>query len=249
MDVSVLQRIGLTRGEVKVYFALLELGLSTTGAIAKNSGVHSSKVYPILDRLAIKGLVSSVVKNNVKHFEAAHPSRLIDYLKERRQELVSEEAVIHRLIPQLELKQKEAKVPQRALVYEGMRGVETAFQDVLRTLRKGNEYYVFGARGGLPVERVERFFLRFYHERAEHGIKLRAVFNEDARSIIKDRAKVPLTKIRYLPHITPAAINIYDDKTIIAVWTRQPVAFVLESKEAAASFREYFKALWKTAKK
>jgi sugar-specific transcriptional regulator TrmB len=53
----------LTKGESKVYQALLELGESPIGGIIKNSSVSHSKIYDILKRLAKKGLVSTIIRN------------------------------------------------------------------------------------------------------------------------------------------------------------------------------------------
>ena len=85
MDVKPLEELGLTNGEIKVYLALVKLGETTSGPIVDESGISVSKVYYVLDRLAKKGLVSHVVKNNVKHFSAATPDRLLDYLKEKEE--------------------------------------------------------------------------------------------------------------------------------------------------------------------
>ena len=65
MDTGLLESVGLTKSEAKVYLALLELGSSSKGPIVKRSGVASSKVYELLDKLIAKGLVSIVVKANV----------------------------------------------------------------------------------------------------------------------------------------------------------------------------------------
>ena len=68
MNTEVLERIGFTKGEAKVYFALLELGESTIGPISKKSNVTVSKTYPILDKLTQKGLVTRVIKFKKNHF-------------------------------------------------------------------------------------------------------------------------------------------------------------------------------------
>ena len=49
-----LERIGLTPGESEVYEALVSLGLSSAGVITKKSGIASSKVYEVLQRLQKK---------------------------------------------------------------------------------------------------------------------------------------------------------------------------------------------------
>jgi len=59
MDHSQLKAIGLTEGEIRVYLALLDSGLTTTGIVIKQSNITGSKVYNILDRLIEKGLEES----------------------------------------------------------------------------------------------------------------------------------------------------------------------------------------------
>ena len=54
MNIKILEEIGLTPGEIKVYLALLKIGQSSTGAIANESQVSRSKIYTILDKLAKK---------------------------------------------------------------------------------------------------------------------------------------------------------------------------------------------------
>ncbi|MDP7647952.1 MAG: hypothetical protein QGH82_07805, partial [Candidatus Woesearchaeota archaeon] len=55
-------------------------------------------------------------------------------------------------------------------------------------------------------------------------------------------------KIRYLKHYTPAGVNIHGDNVAVFVWSKN-LAYVMKGKEVADSFREYFKILWKAAKK
>ena len=54
MDKKILHDIGLSEGEIKVYLALLKLGLAKKTELANGSGVSSSKVYEICNRLQKK---------------------------------------------------------------------------------------------------------------------------------------------------------------------------------------------------
>src|SRR5512137_2949357 len=87
MDTRILEEIGLTSGEVKAYAALLELGSSSTGPIANASRVSRSKLYSILDKLEKKGLASHVEENGVTYYQAADPSKINDYLREKEESL------------------------------------------------------------------------------------------------------------------------------------------------------------------
>ena len=73
MNEKILEEIGLSRGESKIYLALIDLGSSTTGPIAKKSKISHSKVYKILDKLSVKGLVSYVLIRKTKYFKASNP--------------------------------------------------------------------------------------------------------------------------------------------------------------------------------
>ena len=88
-DTKLLEDIGLTHGETKVYLALLRLGATKTGLLAKEAGVSSSKVYKILDRLIKKGLVGHVLKGKIKHFKALEPKRIIEYMEEKEKQLLT----------------------------------------------------------------------------------------------------------------------------------------------------------------
>src|SRR3989338_8385224 len=114
METKILEEIGLTPGEIKVYLALIGLGETTTGPIVDEARVSISKVYSILERLSKKGLVSHVVKNNVKYFKAADPNRLLIYLQEKEEHLKKQEQELKKFIPELELKQNSAVTQETA---------------------------------------------------------------------------------------------------------------------------------------
>src|SRR3990167_2347637 len=80
---KILENLGLTALEAKVYLTLLDLGPSLAGLITRKSGIHRRSVYDALERLIQKGLVGYIVNNNRKYFEAANPERLSELVKEK----------------------------------------------------------------------------------------------------------------------------------------------------------------------
>ena len=87
MNTRLLEDIGLSKGETKVYLALLKMGATKTGPLAARAEVSSSKVYKILDRLIKKGLVGHITRGKVKHFTAMPPKRVIEYMEQKETEL------------------------------------------------------------------------------------------------------------------------------------------------------------------
>src|SRR3989344_6809423 len=111
-EIDILEELGLSEAEAKVYLALIETGSTLAGLIIKKTGLHRGTTYQILQRLKEKGLVSSVIKGKKQYFEPASPDRLIDTLKEREEKLQS-------IIPSLNEKLKASKEKQEVTVYYG----------------------------------------------------------------------------------------------------------------------------------
>ena len=55
----------------------------------KRVNLHRSRVYEAINRLTEKGLVSYVIKNNIKFFEATDPERLLSYIEEQKEKLLA----------------------------------------------------------------------------------------------------------------------------------------------------------------
>ena len=56
------------------------------------------------------------------------------------------------------------------------------------------------------------------------------------------------TRYRFCAVMILAPATIYSDKVVITVWSKEPYAFLIRSKEVARSYRSYFELLWKVAK-
>src|SRR3990167_3898812 len=102
MDIRILEELGLTKGEIKVYLALLKISPTSTGLLAKESQVSRSKLYIILDKLEKKGLASHIEKENITYFSASEPSRIKVYLKEKEDKLKELQLDFENFLPELE---------------------------------------------------------------------------------------------------------------------------------------------------
>ena len=247
--IEVLKRIGLTDGEIKVYLALLELGSSTTWKITQKSRVSGSKVYEVLNRLIEKGLASSITKNNVKYFEAASPTRSLDYLDSKNKEIEHEKNEIRKIMPELLLKQKSAK-PAEVKVFVGFEGAKTAYEDAMQRLKKGDE--ILGWCLTEQPESWEIYFNKREKVRDGKGIIHKSIINEKYQSLYKVRKKFKNTFIRFFPKELemPTTVEIWKNKVALFVITKEnPITIVIESPAAADSFRKYFHIMWKTAKR
>jgi sugar-specific transcriptional regulator TrmB len=247
METKTLEEIGLTKSEAKVYLALAEIGTSTTGKIAQKAGVASSKIYDILDKLQKKGLVSHVIRTGVREFEAAPPERIMMYLEEKESALKLEKQKAQKLIEQLKVKSTLVKA-QDATIYRGMKGLKSVFYQCTDEMKSGEEILALGVP--YRTDNVDKFFVRWNKFRENKKIRFRILFNENARGQRQalPEESSPLSEIRFMPEgvITPAAINVFNDKVIIfpAESGEDPLLILIRSKEIAESFRAQFNLLW-----
>lgn len=75
--ISRLTKLGLTDYEARAYTALLKENPATAYEIAKLSGIPSSKIYEVIERLVTKGIAQSTQAERAKLFIPIAPEELI----------------------------------------------------------------------------------------------------------------------------------------------------------------------------
>ena len=231
-----LQELGLNRRESICYSSLLELGSSRVGDIIKKTGIPSSKIYEILDKLIKRGFVTYVIKNNVKHFQASDPKTLLNYIEERKRK-------IEEIMPQLLLKQKLSK-KQSVEIFEGQKAIFTLFTDLIEDAKPNELYLVFSINEENKSEQANLFFKNLALRRKERKLDIRLLKN--INYYVKE--KHTKLKLRYTKFNLPQGITIFRNYIVILSWVESPVAIKIESEVFANQLREFFLDLWKTAK-
>ncbi len=249
MEYEALKAAGLTEGESKVYICLLKLGFTTTGPLIKESGVANSIIYRILDSLVQKGLVSYVTREKTKYFQASDPKRILDYIEERKQKLEDDKEKISKFLPQLFFGKFDEGTIIR--VYEGFRGIITAYENQYKKLKKGDTQYSLGIYP-FQEEKYHMLWQRDHLKRWKLGIYCKLLFNMGtAREILKNRNSYGGCDARYMPSgiKTPAWIMIYKDVSVLFLQSREkPVAIEIVNQEIANTFMGYFDDYWKKSK-
>jgi len=249
---SHLEKIGLTPGESKVYEALLELGQSSITKIIKKSSISTSKSYDILHRLEQKGLVSRVIFHNVRYFKAAHPQRLADMLMAQKKEIEDTIDDFNGLIPALISKARAREAAEEAEIFVGIEGLITLFNEETAWMQKTKrESLVIGAtKGAAAGKEVNDFFRRLQAKRDMLKVKTKFVFNKALKGKFSYLEQSNFCHIKYIESGSDmTSINMFDDKTVIAIYAQKPFLFVIKSEKVTNDFRAYFQELWKRGKK
>ena len=246
-----LRKIGLTESEIKVYLALIKLGTSSKGNLIKESKIAPSKIYEITDKLIDKGLCSTIIKNGVKHFMGAPPVRIRDYLRKKQEEILQEEKELEKIMPKLQSHYDNIPESVKVEVFIGWKGMETVYVNLLEMAKKNEEVYIIGAGTGKEEKKLELFYTKYGRMAFEKEIKIKVIFNENARNYIKKIEK-NLKKTynkRFLFDYTPTEILIFMNMTAVIFRRDEPIVVLIKDKETADSFRKYFEELWNIAKK
>ena len=233
MNITFLQDLGLTKSESKVYIALVENGPSKAGLLTRKSGIHRRNVYDAIEMLIQKGLVSYIKENNVRLYSAVEPNRLLEILKEKEENVKS-------ILPELEQKFNFIQSKKETVFFRGKQALKSIFDD---QIKEGKEVLILGASPSAK-DVIKYYFPKYDNERKRKNIKVKAIFTG------KVDYKIPLAEIKYLSKEfnSPSSTNIYGNKVAIILWTEEPIAILINQKEIADSYREYFNILWKAAK-
>jgi len=256
IEEDLISKAGLTQGEAKVYLALLNIGVTTIGPIIKKSGVARSFAYNILNKLIEKGLVSYILKNKNKLYQASEPSRILDYLEKQKQKLDQDKEEIKKILPKLSIIQNSTPKTE-VTIYEGYKGLQTAFEHYEEKLKKGEEYM---SLGGYPTQKdyFHNYWKRHHSKRIKQGIKARILFDKDTKSeIIKNRNKYKGCETRKMHKKIkmPAWFYIYKDTTTIFLQenpdfrNNKTLAIEIMDEEITKSFKNVFEEFWKMSKK
>lgn len=248
---AVLEELGLTPGEIKVYYALFELGQTTVGPISKKSGVTHAKVYPILDRLISKGLAGSAIQAGRKHFSATHPNALLELVDRRVRSLEEERQEIARIIPWLLAMRREDD--QYSRVYEGFAGLRSLFHELFTAEQHPKEIRVLGLNELLRDPAFMSFFAAYHDLRKSNGIRLRLILNESIRRFFEQQYRPTGSysgpdKVQFVQAVFPTGIFIFGDHVITVIADEKATAFDIKSRQNAKRYREFFDALWKSGK-
>ncbi|MBI2148425.1 hypothetical protein HYU23_02000 [Candidatus Woesearchaeota archaeon] len=236
---SELEEIGLTAVEAKVYLTLVKKGPSLAGLITKETGTHRRTTYDILYRLRSKGLISNIIIENKRYFEAVNPDRLLELLKEK-------EDILKNILPDLKNFYKSNKSKNEVLFFRGKQALKTVFDDLIR---EGKEIIFIGKFIEIN-ELLNIYTSRFDAKRIEKKIYIKMLFDLESRKFILNK-RIPLSEIKYLSSVINSnmSIYVYGNNISLIVWKDEPISIIIREKDMTDGFRSYFNIMWNISRK
>src|SRR3990167_1750634 len=167
MDTRILEDIGLSNAEIKVYLTLLELGTSTACPILEKSGLQNSVVHMTLNKLIERGFVTFIKEGKRNHYQATNPKHIIDFINEKEERF-------EEILPELLVKQQQAKEKPEIITFRGIRGIKELLLELLDA--GGKEHHTFGSTAK-SLMLGDAWWVSYHKKRSEHRIKAKLLFN------------------------------------------------------------------------
>ena len=241
--ISQLEELNLSSNEAAVYLALLEVGQTSAGELIRKTQFHRSVVYETLDKLIEKKLVFKLIKNNVWHFQANDPDRLLQKIKAQEETALS-------LIPSLKELSKQ-KLPE-ITVYEGIKSYQKFWLESVQRMPKGSTDYVAGSIGGPWVDYLGPISKQYFKIAKKRNIGWKMIvfdiddyeqnflkkypdFHWECRLIDKEVSK-------------EGNFNIFGNESVVLHSATEPMVIEVKHQSLVRVFKNLFDILWDTGK-
>ena len=236
---TLLQEVGLSEKEAKVYLACLQLGEASILQLAKKSGLKRPHVYNVTESLSALNLLSKTQKENKTYFIAEDPKRLKDFINRREEK-------INQLLPSLKaLFNVPRGTKPKIKIYEGkqaMEGVYKEFPDY-------PEILFFGVSAEKLSNAFPEVLKKILAEFRRRKTKIKELYNYSDKDIHFAKKNVSrYYKVKFIPK----ELHFYGDSAIygnkIVIISLDNLFMVtIESDDVVNNFRTLFELAWNSA--
>jgi sugar-specific transcriptional regulator TrmB len=238
----ILQQLGLSDKEIKVYLVLLSGGPSSVRKLAKDCDLNRGTTYEALKNLQKRSLAGMYQKHKKQFFIAEDPEKLLDVVAHREQSISSLKRSLAEALPELRSLYVHGGVKPTVKYYEGTKGVAIILDDVLRTMTETSDK-MYRAYSSLALrEHLYREYPHFTKERVNRRIQVRVIAigagGEDQafaeRRWLSQKKGSPTYSIIYGPKVAFFSLDA----------AKTPLGVLIEDAAVAETERMIFDTLW-----
>lgn len=117
MHQKILEGLGLSPNEAKIYETLIEKGESSVSQISISAKIHRRNTYDAIQRLINKGLCFEIFSAKENLYNAVDPGKLLELTEEKKQE-------VEKILPDLLMKFARRVSPRGGIYLSWFRGTE-----------------------------------------------------------------------------------------------------------------------------
>lgn len=239
---QILEELGLTPNEAKIYMALLELKNGTIWDISTHAGIHRRNTYDAIHRLMHKGLAFQVLPKRNLTYAPIHPEKLKEFIEDKISGL-------EKGLPGMIKKYEKVNSSQFVNVYKGVGGLKNYIDLEITT---GKDIYGIGGKGSWFDERVLGYVIRkAYKQYKKAGIKSLIIYDYEAGTN-KEMIKYVGNNYKVLPkkYSSNSSVEVFGD--YVAIYSGMNLKnledditiTILKDKTLAQDFMKWWQFMW-----
>lgn len=233
-----LEKIGLTEREARVYIAALGLGPTGALQLSRRTGINRPMVYHALESLKKRGLIETELHGLKQKFAPASPDQFDAIIRDHKRTF---ESALPELLALYKLKGERSQIKY----YEGIGGLKTVFEQILREVKTGDPYYVMDDQSnwGEHLPWLEGFIER----RARKQLDFRIIFPDSERGRYNQRmAQAWNQKVRLVPHAIVTDMVVTPQRYVTHDFAPPITTVVIENENIVKNQLQLFRYIWNT---
>jgi len=240
---AILEEIGLSPNEAKIYETLLSTGESSVTLISDKAHVHRRNIYDAISRLIEKGLVFPIFQKGENRYQAVQPEKLLELVKQKETKLKG-------ILPKLKDLYDDEPTESAAYIYKGLEGYKHYRMDLLRN---ESEAFFLGAKGLWRSPAIDETFRKMYIEPFNQRKTLyKVLFDPRIPEILPEAIKDVKGQWKVLPkgYETQGVVDIFGDYVVtftsvgVGNIGEDATLFVMKNKELAETYKTWFRMIW-----
>ncbi len=242
-----LQELGLSDKEASVYISLLQVDNDSVLDLSKKTKINRTTIYPVLESLAKKGLISEAQVDKKIRYHAEPPERLETYVERQKTMLQEHSNRLKDVIPQLKSIQRETGEKPMVKYFEGRQGAISSLEEFYNSIGKGGTAYLIYPKDAIKNIFNEKEIEKYRSIRLKREIKTKVISTSSKNDIISDSTgnRIQIDGEKY--PIT-SDIAIYEDKVRVTILGKSLAAFSIKSQDLADTLRSLFDLVFDLSK-
>ena len=247
MSLKMLEQIGLSEEQAKIYSTLISHGTLPARKIASYTGINRSLIYKITKELIAHNLViEHKAPGKISTFTAEHPSHLQKIIDRRNQDIKLANQALVETVGSLGAQFNLTCNKPSIYYFDGLSGIEMLNRDIIDTKAPVR---LIRSPFDNNTEDLDRHAKKLLESRAAAGISTQLIVpikntqstitpEWDVKNLI-ERRRVPREELH-----NPAQIVIYGNKVALTSFADCMITTIVEDQKIADSFAMLFDIIW-----
>jgi sugar-specific transcriptional regulator TrmB len=252
----VLEELGLTENEIKLYQGYLESPKLTVAEVARKISMDKSSAYRAAENLEKLGLMISTPQTKGTTFIPTSPDNLNELIERRKLALDQQKDSLGEYIKTIKEKYSVGRMVN-IKVSSGLKALQLAMTKSLNTKEKLIRERFRGGHRMFSEKQHLKFVLDYAHERSARGIKIlqlehTTIFDiHDIKEIMANQSEF-LKEVRLLPSDFDDlnSIRIWDDVTDIVSYDDKGefIVITIQDKFITEMMKNMYDFIWDRSK-